>query len=176
MSDKPTILVADDDADILDQIRLALASEDGAEQRVQPGVVLGRQRMGDDDARHERTGGIDDVAAVLVDVDDEVRRRERAQRREVRILGPADLRHAPDRIARVHAEPRARDDLLAEPQREQQFGEAGDEARDARCRARGHVPDAGPVDERVAGGVSPHRAACACGPPAPGRRGSAARP
>jgi CheY-like chemotaxis protein len=27
MSDKPTILVADDDADILDQIRLALASE-----------------------------------------------------------------------------------------------------------------------------------------------------
>ena len=51
-------------------------------------------------------------------------------------------------VARMHAEAGARDDALAEAEREQQLGKARHQAGDARLRARDGVRDAGPVDAR----------------------------
>ena len=111
---------------------LAWPLEDSAEERVQPRVVLGRGRVGDDHVRHERACRVDDFLAVLVHVHDEVRGCERAQALEIGILGAADLGHLFHHIARMDAESRARHHAPAQSQREQQLGEAGDEAGDAR--------------------------------------------
>ena len=126
-----------------------LGAEDGAEQPEQPRVVPGTQRMRDDHPRHERARRVDQLAAVLVDVDDEVRRPRRRQRGEVDVLGAADLRHAADAFARMHAEAGARDDAIGEAQREQQLGQAGHEAGDARLGAGDGVRDVRPIGARV---------------------------
>jgi len=67
----------------------------------------------------------------------------------VRILGPADLGTRRTHRAGCTQKPVARDDLLAEPQREQQLGEARDKARDASLTGRARMCDAGPVDGRI---------------------------
>jgi hypothetical protein len=113
-----------------ERVRALATVERFTEHREEPDVVGGRQRMRHDDVRHELAGGVDVLAAVLVDVDHEMRGRQRTQHREVRILRAADFRHRAS-LARMDAESRARDDARPETQREQELGKAGDERRNA---------------------------------------------
>jgi hypothetical protein len=98
--------------------------------------------VGDDHVRDEPARRVDRLQAVLVDVDDEVRRRERREPREVEVLGAADLRHRLHHGARMHAESGARDHALAQAQREEELGHARHHARDARRRRRRRVTPA----------------------------------
>ena len=126
---------------------LALASEDVAEQRdTAAALSAGIVRMRDDDVRNERARGVDVLAPVLVDVHDEVRRRERAQAREVGILGAADLGHRAALRADECRSRCARRRCRPSSEREQELGQARHQARDARRRPRRRVRDARPVD------------------------------
>ena len=82
---------------------------------IEPRVVVRVERMRDDHVRHERARRVDVLAPVLVDVDDEMRRRQRAQRARSGSLVPptfgtalharrADARRS--RCARRRASPR----------------------------------------------------------------------
>ena len=81
-----------------------------------------------------RLDRVDRLLPVLVDVDQHVRGRQPAQLGQVHVLGAADLGDGADAIARVDAKPGAGDQALAEAEREDQLGQAGHQARDARRR------------------------------------------
>jgi hypothetical protein len=93
--------------------------------------------MGDDDMRHELRERVDLLAAVLVDVHDEVGGRGGADFFDVGVLGAAHLGDARDGCARVDAEAAAADEVAGEAEVAEEFGEAGDEADDAGFALRG---------------------------------------
>jgi len=106
-------------------------AEGGGQLVEQAEVVVGRARVGDDHLRHELAQRLRRVQAVLVDVDQHVGRGEPAQLGQVHVLGAADLGDALHRIGRVNAKPGARHNVIAQPQGDQQLGQAGHQAGDA---------------------------------------------
>ena len=104
--------------------------------------------MRDDDRGDERRELLHVLEPVLVDVDDDVRRRELADPVELDVLRAADLGDRADDLPRVDAEPRPPDELRREAEVAEELGDAGNEADDARVGARRRVLDAGRVDER----------------------------
>ena len=89
---------------------------------------------------------LDRVQPVLVDVDENVGRRQATQLVEVDVLGATDLRDAGDAWRRVDAKPGAGDEAPAQAEAEQQFGQARHQAGDPRRRPvegiiRGRVRD-----------------------------------
>ena len=86
--------------------------------------------------------------AVLVDVDDDVRRRELADPVDVDVLRAADLGDAPHDLARMDAEAGAPDELRGQAEVAEQLGDARHEPDDARVAAGDGMLGADRVDER----------------------------
>ena len=80
---------------------------------------------------HERAQLLDRLEPVLVDVDDDVRRRELADPVDLHVLRAPDLRDRRDGLPRVDAEAGAPDELPGEPEVAEELGDARDEADDA---------------------------------------------
>ena len=95
---------------------LALASERRADQTVEVEVVTGRARMRDDDMVNELAQRVRRLERVLVNIDDCVRRRERADPVEQHVLRPPDLGDVPHRLPRMDAEAGASDELVGQPE------------------------------------------------------------
>jgi hypothetical protein len=114
----------------------AARAREGRGQLVNQGEVVDRiARMRDDDLRRIGAPGLDGVdglLAVLVDVDEQVGRREPAQLGQVDVLGAAHLGDSADPIARVDAKAGAGHQAVAKAQRKHQLGQAGNQALDAR--------------------------------------------
>ena len=123
------------------------AAENAAEEAEEHEIVFRHERVGDDDMRHEAGESLDLLAAVLVDVHNQMGGRGGADLLDVGILGAAHLGDALHGRARVDAEAAAADDILRKAEVAQQFGEAGDEADDARGALRRRVKDAEGVAE-----------------------------
>jgi hypothetical protein len=75
---------------------LRVTVEHRADQPVQREVVTGAERAGDDDLRHELGELVGELAAVPLDVEDRVRRRQFADPVKLDFLGPAELRDPAD--------------------------------------------------------------------------------
>src|SRR5262245_1261248 len=86
--------------------------------------------MRDDHVRHETRDLRDRLLAVLVDVGDHVRRREPPQLLHGDILGPADLRDAPQPLPRMDAEASPAHELVAEAEVADELGDARHERND----------------------------------------------
>ncbi len=118
-------------------VQVRRAGEDRRQLVDQRKVVDRIARMRDDDLRRRvapRLDRVDRLLPVLVDIDQHVRGRQLAQLGQVHVLGTADLGDGADAIARVDAKPGAGDQAFAEAEREDQLGQAGHQARDARRR------------------------------------------
>src|SRR6185369_13007355 len=103
-------------------------------------VVFGVERMRDDDLRGSvapSADRLDRLAPVLVDVDEDVRRRQPAQPVEADVLGAADLGDGGDLLFRADAKAGAGDQPLAETEGEGELGQARNQAGDARRSAVG---------------------------------------
>jgi hypothetical protein len=111
---------------------LRVAAEDTAEQLVKREVVAYRQGVGNDHLWHEGMQGFDFFAAVFVDIDEHVRRRQRAQFVDRKTLGAAKLRQPANDLSRMDAEAGAANEVLGEAKIDQQFGEAGHQRDDSR--------------------------------------------
>jgi hypothetical protein len=116
-----------------------LVGKRGPQLLEQHQVVLRPPRMRDDDVRYEGAQRLGRVQPVLVHVDDDMRRRQRAQLGQVHVLGAAHLGHASDRRGWVDAETGARDQAGRQPQRHQRLGRARHQRGDARGRHCGSV-------------------------------------
>ena len=121
---------------------LRFTTEEAAEEAEEFEIVLRNQRVGDDDMRHEAGERLDLLAAVLVDVHDEVGGCGSTDFFDVGILGAAHLGDALDGLARMDAKAAAADDIVRESEVAEQFGEAGDEADDAQGAFRRHMEGA----------------------------------
>jgi len=107
-------------------LRTVSAIEDPAEFAIKREVVIGTQRMRNDDVRNRFAQNRHLRAIVLVNVDDEMRRLAGDYLDQVDVFGATDLRDASDFAARMDAESCASDDAVAEVKGEEKFGEAGD--------------------------------------------------
>jgi hypothetical protein len=99
--------------------------------------------------RDFRCHRIDGLAPIFVDIDDKMRRLEGEDLVEGDILGAADLGHAPHRVARMDAKTGSTHHLVAQPEREQQLGQARHQADDARVGSGDRVHDAEGVAPRA---------------------------
>src|SRR5690606_4408065 len=127
--------------------------KDLAEAREQREVVLDRKRMRHDQVWHLRGQPLDRRLVVLVDVDDQVRRREPANPLDVDVLGAADLRYRTQAVAWMNAEPGTPDQLIPQPQRAQQLGQAGHQRDDSHAHrgAPSGSPDPSAASRRLRG-------------------------
>src|SRR5439155_18676207 len=107
-----------------------LARENRAEETKQRDIVVGLQRMRNDDVRHRAAQRSDDFLAILVHVDYEVSRRERRDAVEVDVLGATHFGNPPDFRLRMDTETGAAYDFRAQAEGEEQLGQARDEAHD----------------------------------------------
>ena len=107
------------------------SAEGGADLAIERDVVERRERMRDDEVRHERGERVGGFLPVFVDVDDDVRGREFADFLQVDGLGAADFRDSLQRILRVDAEPRPSDQLVCEAQLADQLGDRRNETDDS---------------------------------------------
>ena len=112
--------------------RLVRPAEQAAHQSVEPQIVLRRQRMGDNDIRHEPAHRLGHIDGVLVDIQDGVGRRQRFQLAQIDLLGAADCGNARHGPGRMDAEAGARDQPLAEAEIDQQFGDRRHKTGDPR--------------------------------------------
>jgi hypothetical protein len=82
--------------------------------------------------RHEMRHGFDGLAPVLVDVGDQVGRRQFPDHVEFDVLGPADLRHGPQSRYWMDAEAGAAHQAIRQPEVADEFRQARHQADDAR--------------------------------------------
>ena len=115
---------------------LALAPENIAQQPVQLQIVERTQRMGHDHVRHEVRELIDRGFFVFVDIHDHVCRSKVANLSDVHALGAADFGHCLYVVFWMDAEPGPAYEAITYSKREEQFGDAGDEADDAGIGSR----------------------------------------
>ena len=111
---------------------LGVLAEHAAEQAVEREVVFRHARMGDDHMGHEGRQLLHRFAPVLVDIDDQMGRRQRPHRLHLDVLGAADLGDRTQHCARMDAEAGAPDQLRAQAQLAHQFGQRRDQGNDAR--------------------------------------------
>ena len=100
-------------------------------------VVPGRERMGFQHMRHIGTQGLHRVSAVLVQVHDKVRGRKPADLFDIDRFGAAHLGDAANGLFGMNAIAGPADKPIHQAQVDQQFGQAGHKADDAR-RAFSH--------------------------------------
>jgi hypothetical protein len=105
--------------------------------------------MHDDDMRHEFHDFLDGVAAVFVDVGDQVGRRQLSDHIELGVLGAADLGHPAQRCARMDAEAGAADQAFDQTEVADEFGQARHQADDARHAGKAPVLAAERIDQRL---------------------------
>ena len=125
------------------------AIEYAGEQAIQRQVVERRERMGDDDVRHEAGEFIDRGLLVLVDIDDDVGRRQFAYAHEIDVFGAADFRNAAHAVARVNAKAGAADQRRREAEFAYELGDARHQRHNARRRCHRGVARACGIDKFV---------------------------
>jgi hypothetical protein len=98
--------------------------------------------------RHEMRHGFDGLAPVLVDVGDQVGRRQFPDHVEFDVLGPADLRHCPQSLFWVDAEAGAAHQAIRQPEVADEFRQARHQADDARSAVKRLMLAPERVDQR----------------------------